>query len=342
MTRSTVTNGILIATAALAMIWVLHNPDPVANVPDRANATPSLRARLLAFAVSLMRVRHMWDPDRLEQTIAKDRERGPALPSDEFESRFIVQTRQYLGSTIYVVEPKGVAIQREVLYLHGGGFVLAIQDPHWTLIGKLAERLEARVTVPFYPLAPEHEFAEVWALLLPLYESLLTSGGAQAPVVIGDSAGATLCLSLAQQVRDAGMQQPSRIVMISPVLDFSFTDPALVRLDKRDPIVGLPGMAKLARLHAGALDLRDPLISPIFGSLSGLAPMALFTGTRDITHADALQFKIKAAKERVAFRYFEYREMLHVWPMFPIPEADEAIDEMRKFVTEPPPGTSGT
>jgi hypothetical protein len=96
------------------------------------------------------------------------------------------------------------------------------------------------------------------------------------------------------------------------------------------------GAPEVARLYAGDLDVRAPLVSPLFGSLEGLAPLAVFTGTRDILNTDAHQLKAKAARARIPLAWFEYPGMLHVWPLFPIPEAKRAIRQIAAFVLAEP------
>jgi acetyl esterase/lipase len=44
-----------------------------------------------------------------------------------------------------------------------------------------------------------------------------------------------------------------------------------------------------AGLYAGALDLRDPQISPIYGSFDGFPPTLLVTGTRDLLLSDTVR-----------------------------------------------------
>jgi acetyl esterase/lipase len=294
---------------------------------------PSWQARLLALGVRLIGVRRVYDGEKnIRRSIAADRKRGPALPHARLRERFFVEQRRVAGRTVFTLSPRDRVAQRHLLYLHGGGYVLSIMDPHWKLIETLLDRLNCAVTVPFYPLAPEQTVGDVWAMLLPLYQALTAEIGAGHLTVMGDSAGGNLALSLAMQVRDRSLPLPARVVMISPSLDVTFTDPAMQVLDRMDPITSLRGCRVLGRLYAGDLDPRDPVISPLFGSLKELPPLAIFTGTRDIVNVDARRLREKAAGEGAPLAWFEYPEMLHVWPLFPLPEAKRAIDQIVTFI----------
>lgn len=291
----------------------------------------SLQARLLIMAIRMLRVKRTFAPDRLETTIAENRRKGPAQPV--FTRRLKAISTTWGGRTIHTVAPRGWTGGRRLLYLHGGGFVLSIQDPHWGFIGKLAERLDAAVTVPLYPLAPEHSLEVMHAWLLGFYRALDDQG---ALTLVGDSAGATLALTLAMQARDLGLPQPERLVLLSPALDFSFSDPAQPAIDRVDPILNLAGMANLLATFAPGLDPHDPVVSPLFGDLTGLAPMALFAGGLDLTYPDAARFQSRLAAQGSNLALFDYPAMPHVWPLFPLPEAEQALDETVAFIENRP------
>lgn len=300
---------------------------------------PSFQARALRLVVSLIGVRRMWDPERLDRTIARDRRKGAARPSAKLEKRLVIHKEEVMGRDVYTLSPRGRVARRQVLYLHGGGFVMSITEPHWDFIGKMADLLDATVTVPNYPLAPEHGMDVTLAALVPLYASLVRKH----PVtVMGDSSGANLALVLAMTGRDEGFPPPAQIVLMSPGVDFSFSNPAQLAIDKVDPILSLRGLRGLGPIHAGRYDIRDPTISPLFGNLRGLPPVAIFTGTRDLLNPDAhaLRTALTAAGNAAAF--FEYPDMMHVWPLFPVPEAGQARLEIADFVKQRQPAVTAT
>ncbi|MFD9966077.1 alpha/beta hydrolase [Amycolatopsis sp. NPDC058986] len=299
---------------------------------------PSIRARLLAAAVAALRVHTVFDgPERTRRSIAGDRRKGPTAPSAKIRARFSVHEEEFSGHRVHVVAPReGGSRTRRVLYLHGGGWTMSITDPHWGLIATLARRLDCAVTVPSFPLAPEHTARETFAMLLPFYADLAARTGEGELTVMGDSSGGNLALSLAMQARAAGLPQPARLVLLSPCVDATFGDPEIARLDRRDPILPARGLPGLGRAYAGDLDVRDPVVSPLFGTLDGLPPIAIFTGTRDVLNADAHRLREKAERAGIPLAWHEYPEMLHVWPLFPIPEARHALDHIEAFVTASP------
>ncbi|GAB0108578.1 alpha/beta hydrolase [Nocardia sp. JMUB6875] len=292
---------------------------------------PSVRARLLIAAIRALRVRNAIDgPERIRRTIAADRKKGPATPSALHRAGLIVGEEKVEGHTVYTVDPHSGRSDRRVLYLHGGGWSRPITDPHWELIAKLADLLDCSFIVPLYPLAPEHTARETHAWLLSLYAD--RAAGTDL-TLMGDSSGGNLALSLAMRARDHSLPKPARLVLLSPALDATVTDPAIDELDPLDPVVPARGLRALTRMFAGDVDLRDPLVSPLFGTLDGLPPIALFIGTREILNADARRLRKLAAEQDFPLTWHEYPGMPHVWPLFPIPEAERALADIASFVT---------
>lgn len=73
------------------------------------------------------------------------------------------------------------------------------------------------------------------------------------------------------------------------------TDLDQARIAPRDPMLTRTGLAESGRLYAGNLDTTDPLVSPLYGRLDGLAPLTVFCGTHDLLLTDSRTLAHKAA-----------------------------------------------
>jgi monoterpene epsilon-lactone hydrolase len=80
----------------------------------------------------------------------------------------------------------------------------------------------------------------------------------------------------------------------------------------------------------------------LFGSLAGLLPIAVWTGTHDLLNPDARRLYAKAAADNVLVTLHEYEAMVHVWPLLRIPEAEQAIREITDFLQNPTGHHKGT
>jgi epsilon-lactone hydrolase len=299
----------------------------------------SLVARASALGTRLFRIGSPYvSEDALARHIKHNRV-GPVQPPWWMRRRFDVSLRLYRGREVFTVGPKRERGRRDdqpaqvghVLYLHGGAFVEGIFFWHWYFIARMVERLGIAFTVPLYPLAPEHDAATIGAFMLDLYRELL----ADRPgpwVVMGDSAGGGLAVALTQQAIAAGLAKPAALVLLSPWLDLTMTDPAQEALAKVDPLLSRAGPEAAARWYAGAWPTTDPRVSPMFGDIATLPRTLLFCGTHDILVADARRFTALANAAGVPVEYHEEDGLLHAYPLLFFPESRKARDRIVHFV----------
>ncbi|WCS25508.1 alpha/beta hydrolase [Methylobacterium sp. NMS14P] len=293
----------------------------------------SVRAKLVtdvALPLSGMK-RRARDAQGLRREIARHRRIEPARPSLWLRRKHRIRTDTLDGVEVITVSPRGGSSGITILYLHGGAWVFDVLGAHWRIVDGLIARTGARVIVPRYPLAPESTWRRTYAFL----EHLLDTVGAEARdrlIVAGDSAGGCLALGIAQRLRARGEPLPAGLLLFSPALDLTFSDPGVRAIAPRDPMLAVPGCREAARLWAAGTPLADPRISPLFGSLAGLPPVAIVTGTRDLLHPDALRLSEGLARVGRAAALYRYPEQCHVFVGAPIPEAGRALDTASAFV----------
>lgn len=227
------------------------------------------------------------------------------------------------GWPLFTVAPAGGAPRGALIYAHGGGWVNEVVRQHWELAAQLAAEAHLAVTVAIYPLVPVGTAAEV----VPGVASLVLAARSvfgERVFVGGDSAGGQIALSAAQLLRDRDHEILPRTVLISPALDLSFSNPQIPIVQPSDPWLGRPGSEVYIEHWRGALPVTDPLVSPLFGSLEGLGPITVFSGTRDILNPDAHLLVEKAAAAGVPLDFHEGAGLLHVYPLLPTPEGRAA------------------
>jgi acetyl esterase/lipase len=84
------------------------------------------------------------------------------------------------------------------------------------------------------------------------------------------------------------------------------------------------GTAVNGRLYAGELDSTDPLVSPLYADLTGLAPIVMFSGTHDIHNPEARDFAARARDAGIPLDYHEEPGGQHVYPLLPTAEGASA------------------
>jgi acetyl esterase/lipase len=249
-------------------------------------------------------------------------------PPKSLDRRTAITVEQQQGWTVYRVSPKTRPGRGRALYLHGGSWYRQISASHWRLIAQLAVASDTTFIVPIYPLAPVGTAGEVVRISTDIAAGLIAEVGAADVSILGDSAGGSIALSVAQQLRDRGIARHRATVLMSPALDLTFTDPRIAEIDPSDPWLATPGPSAIAKMWAGSLDLRDPLVSPVFGDLNGLAPITLFSGTRDVTNADAHALVRAAAGSDVLVDLREAPGLIHVYPLLPTAQGRRARAEI--------------
>ena len=80
--------------------------------------------------------------------------------------------------------------------------------------------------------------------------------------------------------------------------------------------------------------MSDYRLSPTFGTLEGLQNVTIFVGTREILYPDILAFYEKLKEKNIKTELFVGEGLNHVYPLFPIPEADSAISNIVQIMNQ--------
>jgi acetyl esterase/lipase len=195
-----------------------------------------------------------------------------------------------------------------LLYLHGGGYIGGSAATHRQFVSVLTWALGTRTFVPDYRLAPEHRFPAAVDDAVAVFEGL----EAQHIVVAGDSAGGGLACALLLRLRDEGLDLPAGAILFSPYTDLEHTAPSIAANAATDYLpLGVPS-PNVAYL--GDHDPKDPLASPIYGDFTGIPPLLVFAGSREMILDDATRLAERAASDGVSVTLHIEPDMMHVWP----------------------------
>ena len=245
------------------------------------------------------------------------RPKGSSAPPRALAKRFALGHDRTHGFDVHTVRPGRTAGDDVVIYLHGGAYTSEIVPQHWSLIGHLAARTGREVRVPIYGLAPAYDGRQALEFVTRVVADV--TGQGRRCYLAGDSAGGGLALLAAQAVGgEAG--GVAGLTLMAPWLDLAVANPGIAAVEPHDPWLARPGLRPIAEAWAGGRPLQDPRLSPLFGDLTGLPPLQVLVGTRDITLPDcrALRDRLPAGTR---LTYHEQPGALHVYPLLPVPEA---------------------
>ncbi|HEY4426505.1 MAG TPA: alpha/beta hydrolase [Pyrinomonadaceae bacterium] len=291
---------------------------------------PSIQSKAINVLLRIMRMKRT--VNRMRQRVESG-DRAYSEPSKRLQRKYLIAKRTINSHLVWTIAPKQNASEKHVIYLHGGAYVNSFAPQHWDFMSKLVDRLGCTVTAPNYPHAPEHNVHDVFALMLPLYNELAARAGSANITIMGDSSGGGISLALVQRLREDGHPQPGHVVLLSPWLDATLSNPEIAEFDKIDPFLGVEGLKYGGEVYARDVDPKSYIVSPVYGSLKDLAPVTLFIGTRDILYPDCRKLRDKASAEGVRLDYREYDQMVHNWMLGPMPEAKHAIAEIVETIS---------
>src|ERR1041384_2206165 len=286
---------------------------------------PSIQRKAINVMLHLTRMKRT--VNRMRQRVERG-ERTYTEPSPRLQRQHQISRRDVDGHLVWTIAPRETPSGKHVIYLHGGAYVNSFAAQHWEFMSKLVQASHCTVTAPNYPHAPEYGVHDVFALLLPLFNQLAADAGCSNITIMGDSSGGGISLALAQRLRETGMDQPGRLILLSPWLDATLSNPEVAEFDKIDPFLGVEGLQYGGAVYARDVDPKSYLVSPVYGSVKDLAPITLFIGTRDILFPDCRKLRDCAEDEGVRIDFREYDGMVHDWMLGPMPEAKHAIAEI--------------
>lgn len=231
------------------------------------------------------------------------------------------------------VVPDAAAPDAVLLYIHGGGFISGGRATHRGHVVRFARAAGMRALVFDYRLAPEYPFPAAPDDVLAAYRWLLGTGVAPGRIVVGgESAGATLTLSLLVSLAAAGLPQPAGAFAISPHTDMGFSGASLTANAARD--IPPPGAVETwIGLYAGPADRADPRLSPVFGDFTGVCPLLLTVGGDEVVLDDVRAVAGRAEAQGVEVEVDEVAGMVHAFVLLPgiVPEARAALARIAGF-----------
>jgi acetyl esterase/lipase len=104
-------------------------------------------------------------------------------------------------------------------------------------------------------------------------------------------------------------------------------------------------MPEMVRRYCGNRDPKAPLISPLYGDLSGLPPLLIQVGDHEILLSDSTRMADRVSQAGGKVTLQVWPEMWHVFQYFigQMPESAKAIADigsfLRKAIVEPKSGS---
>ena len=224
---------------------------------------------------------------------------------------------------------------RVLINLHGGGFNSDSGSLTETI--PIANLTGFKVVAVLYRLAPEHPFPAGLEDAVAVYKELLKTYKPSHIAIYGTSAGAILTAEMTTKLKQMGLPMPGATGIFSGMGDFSRLGDSwsLFALNGLSGHLDPPSSTPHDTEYVGATDLKDPVLSPLFGDLSGFPPTLFITSGRDLLQSGTTTLHRAYLRAGVDARLVEFEALPHAfWNDPKLPESKEADEIMAKFFVE--------
>lgn len=260
----------------------------------------------------------------------------PLMASRRFSNKYDTAYHTVDGTEMMTAKLRNTENSTHLIYLHGGAYVLGKNGVKGSepFISKLIEGTGAKVTYIDYPVAPENKYTETLEQVYKSYNYLNEKYVDEKFILVGDSAGGGLALSLAQIIQRRRSRRPEKLVLFSPWLDLSLENPQIDEQINKDMILSKHVLLYAAEQYAEASEYKNPLVSPIYGDFRELGETIMFFSSFELFYADGLKLKHIAEMNNLDISFQFYTEIPHGWVIFPIPEARYALQDAFEFILD--------
>ncbi len=220
-----------------------------------------------------------------------------------------------------------------ILYCHGGGYSTGSCLYARALTSKLAASTSMDVLSFDYRLAPEHPYPAALEDARKAWNYLMLLGyGARDVIVAGDSAGGNLALALTLKLKEEKRLLPRGLVLMSPWTDLTSSGDSFLTKAEIDPVLDKEYIDRMIIAYAKDTDVKNPLISPLFGDFTGFPPTYIQVGENEILLSDSLRLHQALVDANVSVKMEHFCGMWHVFQMSPFKTAYEAMEKNAEFI----------
>ena len=217
--------------------------------------------------------------------------------------------------------------RRLLINFHGGGFMVDSGSETETI--PIAGLTGIPVTTVLYRMAPEHPYPAAVDDALAVYKHALAQRPATSIGIYGTSAGAILTSQLLARIKAEGLPMPAAAGFFSGSADLALVSDCEAFLPS---IMGSRTAPEVLADYCTETGRTDPLLSPLYGDLSGLPPVLLMTSTRDQLLSQTVRFHLALRKAGGDADLMVYEGMPHAfWAYMECPETEDALAAQAEF-----------
>jgi acetyl esterase/lipase len=184
-------------------------------------------------------------------------------------------------------------------------------------------------------MPPDFPFPAALDDSLAVWNEIVKSHHPKNVGLFGTSAGGGLTLATVIKLKELKAPLPGALMAGTPWADLTKTGDTYFTNEFVDNVLGTNDgfLDAAARLYDGTHDLKEPLLSPIYGDLSGFPPTILISGTRDLFLSNTVRThqKLLGSGVRAELLVFEGESHAQYEIATDAPESGAAFREVGQF-----------
>jgi acetyl esterase/lipase len=271
--------------------------------------------------------------------------------ADEGQAQTLQTTKQKLGVTVseekiagvraYRVKPAVVASEnrnRILVHVHGGAYVFGGGEAAAAEAVLMAHFGKIEIVSVDYRMPPDFPYPAALDDALAVWKEVAKSRNPGHIGLFGTSTGGGMTLALVLKLKELKLPLPGAIMAGTPWADLTKTGDTYFTNELVDNVLGSnDGMLEAAaKLYAGAHNLKEPLLSPVYGDFTGFPPAILLSGTRDLFLSNTVRVHQKLLQAGGIAELLVFEGQSHAQYMF-VPNAPETRDawtEVSRFFSK--------
>ncbi|MBQ9233894.1 MAG: alpha/beta hydrolase fold domain-containing protein [Lachnospiraceae bacterium] len=274
----------------------------------------------------------------IKKYILNDRKKYIDRVIDRFNKQFEIDEFMESGYKSYRMIPRDGFNETYIVYLYGSSMCFNIDSEQWDFITKLSLRTGCGLFVPMYPLAPENCCRETFKMLCKAYSDFAMGMDVKKIILMGDSSGAGLALSLTMLAWKEGLRKPDQLIMLSPLIDTEFFDKDLEEVisdtvDRSGRVFFNQAMKDFINDYwVKDYAVKTDYTSPYYEDYTDLCDdVVLFSGVNDMFNCYSRAFYNKAKAQGINARFFEFDDANHDFMIY---EKDETSRNAKGYLLD--------